>query len=102
MTEPTYHSLTRSERDHLLATAHLHDDDVPNGQDIQRRVETLRGGDRPANNTTYPAMSRLQDCGYVEAETVDGHTRGYRLTVGGHQALEDAAELFRPDYTAED
>jgi len=99
MTAPSYHALTRSERDHLLATAHLQGHE-PTGQEIQARVTELRGGSRPGNTTTYTTLDTLQDYGWLDVERGERRAKIYRLTVGGHQTLEDAAELFRSDYDA--
>lgn len=90
-----YHALTRSQRDHLLATHHH--GHSPSGQDIQRTIRDLRGGDRPGNTTTYSVLDDLTSWGLLEAEVVDGKTNGYHVTPRGRRLLVDARGLFPGD-----
>lgn len=46
-------------------------------------------GVRLGPGTLYGALSRLEESGRVKALPSDGRRRPYRLTEGGHRALED-------------
>lgn len=91
----TFHAMSRSQRDHLLAVGDLHPDQ-PSGQAVQRRVERLRDGERPSNTTTYSTLSTLADWGFVTTVDKDAKTTGYRLADRGAEILEAAAALMTP------
>lgn len=90
----TYHSLSRNERDHLLAVYQLRDE-TASGQDIQHYIEALRG-DRPCNSSTYGTLGALQDMDLLRKETVNGKTNAWQPTEYGWALLEEAAGVF-PD-----
>lgn len=93
-TPPTYHALSRSERDHLLAVAQL-DGENPSGQDIQRRVEALRESDRPSNGTTYAALGDLADYGWVEDVADAKRVTEYGITPEGIDLIKGAYTEIR-------
>jgi DNA-binding PadR family transcriptional regulator len=92
-----YHALTRSQRDHLLAVATITNaaDGLPNGQDVQREVERIRGGDSPSNRTTYAALAALTDHGLVAKEQLEPGLSAYELTADGRECLRVARGTFR-------
>lgn len=95
-TPPTFHALSRSERDHLLAAARR---DGANGQDIQREVEAIRESDRPGNTTTYTVLDTLVEWGWLTKAFINGKATGYRVTDDGREVLTRARAVF--DVSAE-
>lgn len=89
-----YHELTRAERDHLVAIATA--DTSPSGTAVQKRVERLRGGERPSNNTTYRVLDALEADGLVEDSDPNGMAKAWRLTDDGGAVLDAAADLLAP------
>jgi len=87
---PNYYACSRSERDHLLAAAQLQGDDLPNGREIQRQVETLRENERPGPTATYGALDALVGYGWLDKTGADGRANAYELTTDGRRVLADA------------
>jgi len=88
---PTFHALSRAERDHLLAVE-LCDDD-PNGLEVRDRVADLRDGQEPSHPTTYSALDRLAEWGLIEKEAASGSDAGqneHRVTDAGLDYLAQA------------
>lgn len=90
----TFHACARSVRDHLLACAQLQGDELPHVQNINHRVMELRGGKRPANDTSYDARDTLVGLGWIEEVENEGRWNGYRVTDAGFRALEEAHQEF--------
>lgn len=87
-----YHELTRAERDHLVAIVTA--STPPSGAAVQTRVERLRGGERPANNTTYRVLDDLEANGLIEDSDPNGMAKAWRCTDDGRAVLDSAADLF--------
>jgi DNA-binding PadR family transcriptional regulator len=58
--------------------------------DVQRRVDRLRGGERPSNNTTYSTLDRLSEWGLIDKTGGGGTTASYEMTTAGLDLLAQA------------
>lgn len=88
---PTFHALSRAERDHLLAVKLC--GDGPNGLEVQGRVAQLRDGQEPSRPTTYSALQRLDEWGLIDKEVCTGSDAGqhiYEITDEGLAYLAEA------------
>lgn len=94
MTRPNFFMLSRSERDHLLAAVQRQSGRWPNGMDIQRQVESIRGDERPANATTYDALETLADMGLLERKDISDKAVGWKVTHAGREVLQHAVKEF--------
>ena len=98
-----YHTLRKSDRDHLLAAAMLiaKRDDLPAGKTVCETVGRLTAN-TPTNKTTGVALERLEGEGLVER--VDGEpdnrSRGVRVTEEGQRVLGRGAARLAAAATA--
>jgi DNA-binding PadR family transcriptional regulator len=95
MTDPrAYHTLNRSERDHLLGVHIL--DGFGSGSSIRRTVESLRDDD-VHNAVTYRSLDSLIEYGLVRKweRDVDGRTNSYVLTDDGRETIESGMAAFK-------
>ena len=89
-----YHTLSGTDRDHLLASAMLNAkrDTVPPAATVTDTVGRLTGNS-PTANTTRASLERLSDAGLVKR--VDGEpndrSRGVRVTDDGKRVLARGA-----------
>ena len=99
-----YHTLSGTDRDHLLASAMLNAkrDTVPPAATVTDTVGRLTGNS-PTANTTRASLERLSDAGLVER--VDGvpndRSRGVRVTDDGKRVLARGAARLDAAATAE-
>ena len=99
-----YHTLSGTDRDHLLASAMLNAkrDTVPPAATVTDTVGRLTG-DSPTGNTTRASLKRLSDAGLVER--VDGEpnnrSRGGRVTDDGRRVLGRGAARLDAAATVE-
>ena len=98
-----YHTLSQSDRDHLLAAAMLiaKRDDLPAGKTVCETVGRLTAN-QPTSKTTRGALERLEGEGLVER--VDGkpdhRSRGVRVTDEGQRVLGRGAARLAAAATA--
>ena len=98
-----YHTLSQSDRDHLLAAAMLigKRDDLPAGKTVCETVGRLTAN-QPTSKTTRGALERLEGEGLVER--VDGkpdhRSRGVRVTEQGQRVLGRGAARLAAAATA--
>ena len=98
-----YHTLRKSDRDHLLAAAMLigKRDDLPAGKTVCETVGRLTAN-QPTSKTTRGALERLEGEGLVER--VDGEpdhrSRGVRVTEQGQRVLGRGAARLAAAATA--
>ena len=99
-----YHTLRKSDRDHLLAAAMLisERDELPSGRTVCEAVGRLTAN-TPTNKTTGVALERLEGEGLVER--VDGkpdhRSRGVRVTEQGQRVLGRGAARLAAAATAQ-
>lgn len=94
-----YFELTRTRRDMLLAVAQLDaEGETPTGADVSERVQELRAGDRPANQTVYDGLQRLRNLGLVDRRKVNERTHAYHMTDTGWSILD----AVRDEYPKQD
>lgn len=91
---PSYHAMSRSERDFLVAVSGTPAD--ASGKALTDYVESLHGGERPSNTTTYNTLARLVEWGLVCKADADGVADAYQLTEAGYQTLRDGAAEITP------
>ena len=98
-----YHTLSQSDRDHLLASVMLigKRDDLPAGKTVCETVGRLTAN-TPTSKTTRGALERLESEGLVER--VDGkpdhRSRGVRVTDEGQRVLGRGAARLAAAATA--
>ena len=98
-----YHTLSQSDRDHLLAAAMLigKREDLPAGKTVCETVGRLTAN-QPTSKTTRGALERLEGKGLVER--VDGkpdhRSRGVRVTEQGQRVLGRGAARLAAAATA--
>ena len=98
-----YHTLSQSDRDHLLASVMLigKRDDLPAGKTVCETVGRLTAN-QPTSKTTRGALERLEGKGLVER--VDGkpdhRSRGVRVTDEGQRVLGSGAARLAAAATA--
>ena len=98
-----YHTLSQSDRDHLLAAAMLigKREDLPAGKTVCETVGRLTAN-QPTSKTTRGALERLEGKGLVER--VDGEpdhrSRGVRVTDEGQRVLGRGAARLAAAATA--
>ena len=105
-----YHTLSQSDRDHLLAAAMLigKRDDLPAGKTVCETVGRLTAN-QPTSKTTSAALERLESDGLIDR--IDGkpdhRSRGVRVTEQGQRVLGcgaarlAAAATAQADFTGE-
>lgn len=110
MTEPitldadVYHTLSGTDRDHLLAAAMLNAerDTIPPAAAVTTTVGRFTG-DTPTSNTTRSSLDRLESAGLIER--VDGEpnnrSRGVCITDEGKRVLERGAARLDAAATVE-
>ena len=99
-----YHTLRKTDRDHLLAAAMLigNRDDLPAGKTVCETVGRLTAN-TPPSKTTRGALERLEGEGLVKR--VDGEpdhrSRGVRVTDEGQRVLGRGAARLAAAATAQ-
>ena len=64
-----------------------------NGTDIMQRLHDLSEGEwNPSPGTVYPMLSSLEEEGVIEAASIDGRSKTYRLTELGKKQI---VQMFR-------
>ena len=98
-----YHTLSQSDRDHLLAAAMLigKRDDLPAGKTVCETVGRLTAN-QPTSKTTSAALERLENDGLIDR--IDGkpdhRSRGVRVTEQGQRVLGCGAARLAAAATA--
>jgi len=100
-----YHTLSATDRDHLLAAALLNRkrDNIPAAATVRDTVGRLSGENSPVKNTTASSLERLEAAGCVER--VDGEpigtARGVRVIEEGYRVLGRGAARLDTAATVE-
>lgn len=92
----TYHDLSATERDTLLAaaTATATTGDRPNKADVFKQANQIAEWtvSRP---TVYTAIDRLADAGLLRVSPIDDRSKGVTVSPTGIHLLHDAADRLR-------
>ena len=98
-----YHTLRKTDRDHLLAAAMLISkrDDLPSGRTVGETVGRLTAN-TPTNKTTSVALERLESEGLIDRidDMPDHRIRGVRVTEQGQRVLGGGAARLAAAATA--
>ena len=99
-----YHTLRKTDRDHLLAAAMLigKRDDLPSGRTVGETVGRLTAN-TPTNKTTSVALERLESEGLIDRidDMPDHRIRGVRVTEQGQRVLGGGAARLAAAATAQ-